>query len=172
MLSDGVANQDATSQTAIAGLVSPVPLSQLYPQIDLSNLTEPNSTNPIQFSWQPISLDRLPRVEATDTIAEMFKMSLTTNVPDSSKLKFPTGLNGCMQYEGVPNRQIWWVPAASDKQVIEPASTIEIRATSVFPSTNTPLVGGPAIGNVRVTVPMPATEPVWLEIVAEPLVKQ
>ncbi len=172
MLSDGVANQDATSQTAATGLVSPVPLSQLYPQIDLSNLTEPDSTNPIQFSWQPISLDRLPRVKATDTIAEMFKMSLTTNVPDSSKLKFPTGLDGCMQYDGVPNRQIWWVPAAADKQFIEPASTIEIRATSVFPTTDIPLVGGPAVGNVRVTVPMPATEPVWLEIVAEPPVTQ
>ncbi len=51
-------------------------------------------------------------------------------------------------------------------------SWVEICATSVFPTTKVPLLGGPAIGNVRIALPMPTTEPVWLEIVAEPLVTQ
>ena len=92
-------------------------------------------------------------------------MSLITDVPDSSKLKFPVGLADWLQYEGVPNRQVWWLPVGQD--AAGTPITVEIRATSLFPTTKIPLIGGPAIGNVRITVPMPAAEPIWLEIVAD-----
>lgn len=153
-----------------------VPLSQLYPQMDPATFAHPigvagaSESAPTSFRWKPVSLDRLPRDEASNNVAEMFKLSLITDVSDSSKLKFPAGLPDGLQYEGVPNRQVWWLPAV--EEVADPAKvdtpiTVEVRASSVFPTTKIPLVGGPAVGNVRVTVPMPATEPIWLEIVAD-----
>ncbi|MGB0596163.1 MAG: hypothetical protein ACPGLY_05705 [Rubripirellula sp.] len=162
--------EDVDSDVALEMLAS-VPLSQLYPQIDPTKFADPNGVaesdapDPTPFPWQPISLDRLPRFESPSNLADRFKMSLITDAPDSSKLKFPPGLADWLQYEGVPNRQVWWLPAEQD--TAGTPITVEVRATSMFPTTKIPLVGGPAIGNVRITVPMPAAEPIWLEIVAE-----
>ncbi|MEE2937706.1 MAG: hypothetical protein VYA84_17075 [Planctomycetota bacterium] len=92
-------------------------------------------------------------------------MSLITDVPDFSKLKFPAGLADWLQYEGVPNRQVWWLPVGQDAAGTQ--ITVEVSATSLFPTTKIQLVGGSAIGNVHITVPMPATKSIWLEIVAD-----
>ncbi|MDG2224584.1 MAG: hypothetical protein P8L85_24595 [Rubripirellula sp.] len=176
--------EDTGADVTLDSLAS-VPLSRLYPQIDPAKFADPNgsaeanASDLMLFPWQPISLESLPRFEASNNIAEMFKMSLITDVPDSSKLKFPAGLPDGLEYEGVPNRQVWWLPAVEDAAAEDAAKeapaetpiTVEVRATSVFPTTKVPLVGGPAIGNVRITVPMPATEPIWLEIVAEQPIK-
>jgi hypothetical protein len=162
--------KDTGSDVTLETLAS-VSLSQLYPQIDLTKFADPNGVaesdapDPTPFPWQPISLDRLPRFESPNNLADRFKMSLMTDVPDSSQLKFPAGLADWLKYEGVPNRQVWWLPAEQD--AAGTPITAEVRATSLFPTTKIPLVGGPAIGNVRITVPMPAAEPIWLEIVAE-----
>mgnify|MGYP003336742625 CR=1 FL=1 len=162
--------ENAGSDVAPETLAS-VPLSQLYPQIDLTEFADPNDVaesdapDPTWFPWRPIPLDRLPRFGSHNNLADRFKMSLITDVPDSSKLKFPVGLADWLQYEGVPNRQVWWLPVGQD--AAGTPITVEIRATSLFPTTKIPLIGGPAIGNVRITVPMPAAEPIWLEIVAD-----
>ena len=167
LLPGSVADADITSE-----MLSSVPLLQLYPESDLAIIAESNVSGTKPFPWQNIPLARLPRIGPTDAIAERFKMSLITDVADSSKLTFPQGLNGCLQYEGVANRQVWWLPATAANKATEPEITVDVRATAVFPTTKIPLVGGPAIGNVRITVPMPATEPIWLEIVAEPRAKE
>ena len=149
-----------------------MPLSQLYPQIDFAKITEANAAGNAPLSWRNIPLSRLPRIKPTDTTPGMFKMSLITDVADSSKLKFPLGLIPKWQYKGVANRQIWWLPAASVNEASEAGIKVDVRAAPAFPTTTIPLPGGPAVGNVRITVPMPARQPVWLEVMAEPPTKK
>jgi hypothetical protein len=145
----------------------PVPLAQLYPEIDFENLVQASDSAAATLPWNSIPLARLPQINASDTGTGMYRMSLLTDVADTSKLTFPLGLETKWQYTGVANRQVWWLPADS-ANASEPGITVDVRASTVFPTTTLPLPGGPAIGNVRITVPMPATQPVWLEIVAEP----
>ena len=161
MLPDSERDADVAS-------AKPVPLSQLYPQIDFSKITIASTPDTALLPWQNIPLARLPHIKPTDTTAGMFRMSLITDVADSSKLKFPLGLITKWQYKGVANRQVWRLPVALANDASEPGITVDVRAAPVFPTTTIPLPGGPAVGNVRITVPMPATQPVWLEIVAEP----
>ena len=100
-----------------------------------------------------------------DSGLEMTRLSLRTDVADATKLQYPAGLNRKWQYEGVANRQVWWLPTGN--LIGESNVTVEIRAGSVYPNTQLAIPGGPVIQNVRITVPMPAKNPVWLEIVAE-----
>ena len=151
---------------------SRVPLSQLYPQIDFAKITESKAGGNAPLSWRSIPLERLPHLKPADAAAGMFKMSLITDVADSSKLKFAKGLPPTWQYKGVANRQVWWLPAGLANDRSQRGIKVEVRAAPVFPNTTIPLPGGPAVSNVRITVPMPATQPVWLEIVAEPSPKK
>ncbi|MEM8670862.1 MAG: hypothetical protein AAGG48_25260 [Planctomycetota bacterium] len=130
-------------------------VAEFYPSVDFSALPQPNSEAPM-FDWRSVPLSRLP---SASNGVDSYRMSLLTDVPDTSKLKFPLGLGPHWQYAGIANRQVWWLPK---KNV-----TAEFRGTDRFPTTTLPLPGGPAFGNVRITIAMPATEPVWLEIVAE-----
>ena len=145
------------------------PLAALYPKypkVDRAKLSVDTGADIEPFAWQPISAARLPRVTMLDSEREMARLSLTTDVADATKLTYPVGLNQKWQYEGVPNRQVWWLPTGNTED--EAKVSVEIRAGSVYPDTQLAIPGGPVIQNVRITVPMPAKNPVWLEIVAEP----
>lgn len=148
-----------------------VPLAELYPEMDLDALAEnPGTTS---FSYRLIPIERLPRAPSGDDSIESL-LTLTTDVKDSSKIKFPAGLNWDLKYQGIANRQVWRLPV--DDPVDDPDDatddapsgvSAEIRAASIYPTTKLGIPGGPAIRNVRITVPMPAKKPVWLEIIAE-----
>lgn len=156
----------ASSETA------PVALTEIYPETDFSKFAEASTAENAFLPWRNIPLERLPRIKPNKGDSERFRIRLTTDVPDSSKLQFPAGLAPQWQYEGVANRQVWWLPTTSSPDETDPQIKVDVRATTAFPTTTTPLPGGPAIGNVRITVPMPATQPIWLEIVAEPPTKK
>ena len=157
---------------ATVALPTAVPLSKLYTQSDLTNDSTASDAKTDDFPWKNIPLASLPLVQETDDSSEMFRISLITDVTDSSKLVFPPSLSQRWQYNGMANRQVWWLPTAATDDTPDAGVTVDVRASSVFPTTKIPLPGGPAIGSVRVTVPMPATQPVWLEIIAEPLPTQ
>ncbi|WP_442510173.1 hypothetical protein SH528x_001781 [Novipirellula sp. SH528] len=145
------------------------PLAALYskyPKIDRAKLSDGTGAEIEPFAWQPISAARLPRASMPESELEMARLSLTTNVADATKLTYPAGLNQKWQYEGVANRQVWWLPTGNTED--EAKISVEIRAGWVYPNTRLPIPGGPVIQNVRITVPMPAKNPVWLEVVAEP----
>ncbi|MEM9659451.1 MAG: hypothetical protein AAF961_13920, partial [Planctomycetota bacterium] len=162
MLPDSLHDSATTSLRPLT-----VPLSQLYPQLEFSRLFESNESGVGPLSWRNIPLPRLPLINPTNGTAAMRCMSLITDVADSSQLKFPPALSPNWQYQGVANRQVWWLPTTMENDASETEVTVDVRAVPVFPTTTIRLPGGPAIGNVRITVPMPATQPVWLEIVAD-----
>ena len=152
----------AAAQTAL-----PEALSNLYPQHDFSEVMKVKNGGSEQLPWRNIPLARLPRTFPINSLDGMLQLNLSTDVKDSSKVNFPRALANHWRYEGVPNRQVWYLPESESSDESDPEIKVDIRATSVFPSTSIPIPGGPAIGNVRITVPMPATQPLWLEIVPD-----
>lgn len=120
-----------------------------------------------RIPWLEVPFNRLPLSQsASDTYASR-KLSLRTDVSNVTKVEFPNGLVPRWQYQGVPNRQVWWLPATEQNDHTESRIKIEILPTNFFPTTMLALPGGQAIGNVRITVPMPATKPIWLAIEAD-----
>ncbi|WP_430450957.1 hypothetical protein [Rhodopirellula europaea] len=142
------------------------PLASLYPKIDFAKPIAPTPDSVAPFPWRKIAKSRLPLATMHDSAAEMNRLTLTTDVPDATSLVYPWGLHRKWRYEGIPNLQTWWLPKTdpnSDQEI-----SVEVRGGSFFPTTQHLVPGGPVVQNVRITVPMPATDPVWLEISAEP----
>lgn len=147
-----------------------VPLAKFYPEQDFTQLDTGEDAEPIAFTWQTISLADLPKFQAAEGDSNQRQLTLKTDVRDSTKLTFPLGLPQKWQYEGVPNLQRWLLPTnqqAAGDQPIGNQPTVEIRAVSDYPETKLAVPGGPVIGNLRITLPMPATEPLWYEIVSD-----
>ncbi|EMI18197.1 hypothetical protein RMSM_04888 [Rhodopirellula maiorica SM1] len=144
------------------------PLSAFYPDIDFAKLAGGSGSVNEPFGWREISVTRLPQVAVPGSQRKMTRLNLTTDVADATKLNYPLGLSRNWQYEGIPNRQVWWLPTADESdESDENGITVEIQGGAEFPQTMLAIPGGPVIQNVRITVPMPAKEPVWLEIAAE-----
>ncbi|GAA5509798.1 hypothetical protein [Novipirellula caenicola] len=160
MLAD---TQDASSELSN---LSREPLSVFYADIDFATLAGDRGAVAEPFGWRRLPVNRLPRIAVPESQREMTRLSLTTDVADSTKLAYPPGLSRHWQYEGIPNRQVWWLPTADVQK--QDGIKVEIQGGAEYPQTTLPIPGGPAIQNVRITVPMPAKSPVWLEIAAEP----
>ncbi|SMP41485.1 hypothetical protein SAMN06265222_101594 [Neorhodopirellula lusitana] len=143
------------------------PLASLYPNVDFTAPLNPTTGNIAPFEWRKILTSRLPTTTRVDGDAKMTQLTLKTDVLNATTLNYPAGLDPKWKYEGIPNRQTWLLPRASADD--EPEITAEIRGGAVFPIVQLPIPGGPVIQNVRITVPMPAKKPVWLEIAPEPL---
>ncbi len=118
--------------------------------------------------WLQVPFHRMPRSQSLLSGHRYRELTLLTDVPDVSKLKFPNGLIPRWQYRGIPNRQIWRLPAESENEPSASRIKVDIMPTDCFPATDLSLPGGPAVGNVRITVPMPATNPVWLSLEPDP----
>ncbi|MBB3210463.1 hypothetical protein FHS27_006310 [Rhodopirellula rubra] len=148
------------------------PLASLYPNTDFTEPDYPTVADIAPFAWRNIAISKLPisnSLVATmqNTNVQTRQLNLTTNVANATELNYPPGLPDNWRYEGIPNRQTWLLPTAGSEN--EPEITIELRGGSVFPTAQLPVPGGPVIQNVRITVPMPAQAPVWLEIAADPI---
>ena len=147
-----------------------VPLANFYPEHDFRNLATAEQTEPMELPWQTVSLDELPQVQSVQDERNRRQLTLRTDVKDSTKLTFPLGLPQQWEYEGVPNLQRWVLPVSQgvtgDQQAAK-RPTVEVRAVVNYPGTQFATPGGPVIGNVRITLPMPVTEPVWYEIISD-----
>ncbi len=110
------------------------------------------------------SFNRLPLSQSPSETSRFRKLSLLTDVSNVTKVSFPNELGPQWEYQGIPNRQVWQLPAGQQNDDAESNIKVEILPTGFIPTTNLALPGGQAIGNVRITVPMPATEPIWLAI--------
>ncbi|GAA4471310.1 hypothetical protein [Novipirellula rosea] len=142
------------------------PLSAFYPDIDFATLAGVSGEVNEPFGWRVLPVNRLPQVAVPESQREMTRLNLTTDVADATKLTYPAGLSRHWQYEGIPNRHVWWLPTADVQK--QDGITVEIQGGAEYPQTQLPIPGGPVIQNVRITVPMSAKSPVWLEIAAEP----
>ena len=142
-------------------------LSQLKPapKAALKPLT-PNATTS-ELPWLDVPFNRLPLSHLPSDPSGSRKLTLRTDVKNATKLKFPLQVTSRWQYQGIPNQQVWWLPTGSEANSDEPRIKVHLRSTDFFPTTKLPLPGGQAIGNVRITIPMPATQPVWLAIEAD-----
>ncbi len=114
--------------------------------------------------WLEVPFNRLPWGLSPSDAYRVRKLSLRTDVSNVTKVSFPNGLVPRWEYQGIPNQQVWWLPAAQENEDAESNIKVEILPTTFFPTTKLALPGGPAFGNVRITVPMPATKPIWLAI--------
>ena len=118
--------------------------------------------------WQTISLAEIPIDEAE----QMRKLRFSTDVTDFSKTKLPASVDSEWDYEGVANCQTWWLPLTDPTKSAEQNFKVEILQTAVLPAIvllpppppPIAIPGGSVIESVRITIPMPATEPIWLEI--------
>ncbi|MFG0290896.1 MAG: hypothetical protein ACF8CQ_22185 [Rhodopirellula sp. JB044] len=140
--------------------VKRVGLATFYPEADFADSGEEDDEED-RFGWSAIDGFSLPLASVFGGEAAMRRLCLVTDVPNANELTYPPGLGGQWKYEGIPNRQVWLLPEQ------EPAIAAEIRAARVFPETDAKIPGGPAIQSVRITVPMPAEKPIWLEILGE-----
>ena len=119
--------------------------------------------------WQTVSLKRVP----LDRSTQMRKLKFSTDVKDFFKAKLPATFDPEWAYEGINNCQTWWLPLpdaanpASQDYKVEILQTVELPSSKT-PTTMLPIPGGPVIKSVRITVPMPATKPIWLEITPDP----
>jgi len=114
--------------------------------------------------WLEVPFKRLPWGQSPSDAYSVRKLSLRTDVSNVTKVIFPNGLVPRWEYQGIPNQQVWWLPAGQENEDAESNIKVEILPTTFFPTTKLALPGGPAFGNVRITVPMPATKPIWLAI--------
>ncbi|MCM2369029.1 hypothetical protein [Aporhodopirellula aestuarii] len=142
------------------------PLASLYPNIDFSEPPDLTAYDIAPFAWRRIATSKLPLAKLQEDGFEMAQLNLLTDVSNATALTYPAGLDQKWKYTGLPNRQVWWLPMLDSDD--ESEISVEVRGAAVFPTAQLLIPGGPAIQNVRITVPMPAKEPVWLEISAEP----
>ena len=140
-----------------------VPLSQLNQKLGIK---ESSATGSAGDRWNRIPISKLPRAALAGSGASVSRFSAITDEVDTSTINYPLGLSRDWKYEGVANRQVWWLPVSAENKD-DTNISVEIRDGKNYPATKLAIPGGPAIQNVRITVPMPAKEPVWLEIVAE-----
>lgn len=142
-------------------------LSQLKPapKAALKPLS-PNATT-AELPWLDVPFNRLPLSHLPSDPSGSRKLTLRTDVNNATKLKFPLQVTSRWMYQGVPNQQVWWLPAERDTNGEDRHIKVQLRPTDSFPTTKLPLPGGQAIGNVRITIPMPTTQPVWLAIEAD-----
>ena len=159
-------------------LVTTMDARYLRRQIEV--LSDSGSTETVNFGklksesetksdWKSISLARLPVSKTDGDWGELSVCELSTDVKLFDKVKYSIMTDAKWQYKGIANRQRWLLPKSDEG--VKPVQ-IEILGIKEFPSSVTPPVptaipGGPVIGNVRITIPMPATEPVWMEVVAD-----
>jgi len=119
--------------------------------------------------WQTISLAEIP----VDQSAQMRKLRFSTDVKDFFNAKLPVAVDREWNYEGVANCQTWWLPLPDPTKPADENFKVEILQTAELPSEVPPpaqvtIPGGPVIKSVRITIPMPATEPIWLEVTPDP----
>ena len=114
--------------------------------------------------WLEVPFNRLPWGQSPSDAYRVRKLSLRTDVSNVTKVSFPNGLVPRWEYQGIPNQQVWWLPAGQENEDAASNIKVEILPTDFFPATQLALPGGPAFGGVRITVPMPATKPIWLAI--------
>ena len=120
-------------------------------------------------AWQTISLQQIP----IDPSAQMRKLKFSTDVKDFTTAKLPPAVDPKWLYQGVRNCQTWWLPLSDTSGPANADFKVEILPTDTLPSDQTPpspiaIPGGPVIKSVRITIPMPATKPIWLEIAPDP----
>jgi hypothetical protein len=142
-------------------------LSQLKPAPN--SAFEPLSQNATtaELPWLGVPFNRLPLSHLPSDPSGSRKLTLRTDVKNATKLNFPIQISSRWQYQGIPNRQVWWLPTGSKANSDESTIKVHLRPTDFFPTTQFPLPGGQAIGNVRIIIPMPTTQPVWLAIEAD-----
>ncbi|EMI57367.1 hypothetical protein RSSM_01208 [Rhodopirellula sallentina SM41] len=141
-----------------------VGLAKFYPEVDFADSGEEDRYED-RFGWRMINDSSLPLASVFGGEATMRRLCLVTDVPNANELTYPPGLGAQWKYEGIPNRQVWLLPEVEADG--ERAITAEFRATEGFPETFAKIPGGPAIQSVRITIPMPAKQPIWLEILGE-----
>ncbi|MDB4540416.1 hypothetical protein N9250_01880 [bacterium] len=146
-------------------------LNQLFPELYTDKNDPALDGGKRVLPWKEIAFAPLPRARLAAELNQIRRLSLVSDVGDWAGLQFPLGLAPRWTYQGITNRQVWWLPIQEVSTATKPDVKVEIRPTEYFPTTSLPLPGGKAIGNVRITVPMPATKPVWFGIVAEPAVR-
>ncbi|PAY21101.1 hypothetical protein CKO51_02060 [Rhodopirellula sp. SM50] len=133
----------------------PVALQSLYPEDALTT------------EWQTIPDARLPIAENSPNGEVLRRLALTTDVANFWTFSYPVALPDTWRYQGLPIRQVWLVPhtePATQTDSLSHPVTTEIRSGTVYPGTEIVIPGGPAVTNVRVTVPLPADNPIWMEI--------
>ena len=119
--------------------------------------------------WQTIPLAKIP----VDQSAQMRKLKFSTDVKDFTTATLPPKVDPKWAYEGIPNCQTWWLPLTDTTNPADQVLKVEILQTNTLmpefpPPTPITIPGGPFIKNVRITIPMPATKPIWLEITPDP----
>ncbi|QEF95993.1 hypothetical protein Mal15_00190 [Stieleria maiorica] len=118
--------------------------------------------------WQPIPEARLPMDHADSGSNGYRRLELTTDVTNFWTFNCPLTVSDKWQYKGLPIRQVWTIPSSDhatyDESVSPRAVMLEIQSGAVYPGTQIDIPGGPAVTNVRVTVPLPAEQPIWMEI--------
>ncbi len=117
--------------------------------------------------WQTIPDARLPLAENSPDGEAFRRLALTSDVANFWTFSYPTAVPDSWRYQGLPIRQVWLVPhtapATQNESSPRPVTT-EIRSGTAYPGTEIDIPGGPAVTNVRVTVPLPADKPIWIEI--------
>ncbi|MDB4766236.1 hypothetical protein OAG71_00965 [bacterium] len=154
------------------GKVETVPLPKQEKPADKSNGESGNDAEAETHSedlWQTIPLEQIP----TDQSVQMRKLKFSTDVKDFTTATLPPTVDPEWAYEGVPNCQTWWLPLSDTKEPADQDFKVEILQTDRLPTEIPPpatitIPGGPVIKSVRITIPMPATEPIWLEIAPDP----
>lgn len=152
----------------VDGQVKTVPLPKLEQAVGGSS-DNPNRDQAVakqsEDVWQTISLAEIP----VDQSAQMRKLRFSTDVKDFSKTMLPASVDPDWNYEGVSNCQTWWFPLPDPTKPADQNFKVEILQTAELPTevpppTRIAIPGGPVIKSVRITIPMSATEPIWLEI--------
>ena len=137
--------------------------------IETINFQKLKSESQARSDWKTILLTQLPVSKADGSYGELSICEFSTDVQLFDKVKYSVMTDSKWQYKGIANRQRWLLPKGEKS---DRPPEIAIRPAKEFPSSVTPPVptaipGGPVIGNVRITIPMPASKPIWLEIVPE-----
>lgn len=112
-------------------------------------------------TWHEIPLDRLPAANGVADGDQLLALKLATNVEKFWKVAYPPGLGGDWKYEGNALSQTWYVPTARDGSASY--CKVELRVCDKIPGTNAAVPFGAVIESVRVTVPLPAEQPIWFE---------
>ena len=148
----------------VGSVLRATPLEQLSAKSNALKQPHAPSVGVESSPWLKVPFNRLPLSQSPSDTYRFRKLSLLTDVSNVTKVPFPNGLVPRWEYQGIPNRQVWWLPSGQENDDAESNINVEILPTDFFPTTKLALPGGQAIGNVRITVPMPATEPIWLAI--------
>ena len=114
-------------------------------------------------AWQSLDTSRFPLVAVEGETRRVAEFS--SDISNFVELAYPAGVSRIWEYDGMPMCQKWYLPANDDGQESSVAE-VDVRLSATYPDTDLPLVGGSALQDLRITVPLPATETIWLEWVA------